>query len=371
MKNRRFALGGHLDRYVSSIFIASWATSFLVVVGLFLIMDLAQNFDEFLEVWPDGTQPGTDLLATYYLLNIPSLFLQCAPFVCFTAGLFTLGRLSKHNEVQAALAAGLDARRVLLPIFVGGLVSMILMISVRELSASELGRKRDGIAWVFSHKQSEIIYEDIYVRDIGGGIIRLEEYYPSDGVSSPKVNGLEATVKRDGKWITVLADRMTYEERDGLTAWWLEGGERYEVGEEEQRTSLARLEGFELSADLPLSYQRARENPLDLSISETIMLAERDPENVIYQTLLHYHLTFPLACIVLLLVGLPFQLRLDRGGGADGLIRGLLLCVFYFAADFGCRNFGLQGALDPLLASWLPLLTFGSLGVALYDGIQS
>ena len=117
MKLRRFAFGGHLDRYVSSIFVASWATSFLVVVGLFLIMDLAQNFDDFLEVWPDGTQPGTDLLGTYYLLNIPSLFLQCAPFVCFSAGLFTLGRLAKHNEVQAALAAGVDARRVLLPIF--------------------------------------------------------------------------------------------------------------------------------------------------------------------------------------------------------------------------------------------------------------
>ena len=66
MNNRRLALGGHLDRYVASLFAASWATSFLVVVGLFLIMDFAQNFDDFLQVWPDGTQPGTDLVATYY-----------------------------------------------------------------------------------------------------------------------------------------------------------------------------------------------------------------------------------------------------------------------------------------------------------------
>jgi lipopolysaccharide export LptBFGC system permease protein LptF len=182
---------------------------------------------------------------------------------------------------------------------------------------------------------------------------------------------LDATFKRDGKWISVVADRMVHEERAGETAWWLEGGERYEVGGEEKRTSIDRLDSFDFEPDLPLSYQRARENPLDLSISETLILAERDPENVVYQTLLHYHLTFPLACIILLLVGLPFQLRLDRGGGADGLVRGLLLCIFYFAADFACRNFGLQGTLDPLLASWLPLLTFGSLGVALYDGIQT
>lgn len=371
MKGRRLALGGRLDRYVGSMFAASWATSLLVVVGLFLIMDLAQNFDDFLDVWPDGSQPSTELVAKYYLLNIPSVFLQCGPFVCFAAGLFTLGRLVKHNEVQAALAAGVDARRVLLPIFVGGLVSMVLMLVVRELSSSDLARQRDGIAWVLRNKQSELVYEDLYVRDIGGGILLLKEYRPSTGGSAPEVRGLEATVKREGKWITVLAERMVYEERGGEVAWWMEGGERYEVGDEEQRISLDRLVGFEFTPELPLSYQRARENPLDLSISETLMLAERDPENVVYRTLLHYHLTFPLACIVLLLVGLPSQLRLDRGGGTGGLVRGLLLCVFYFAADFTCRNFGLQGSLDPLLASWLPLLAFGSLGVALYDGIQS
>jgi lipopolysaccharide export system permease protein len=371
MNSRRLALGGHLDRYVASLFAASWATSFLVVVGLFLIMDFAQNFDDFLEVWPDGTQPGTDLVATYYLLNIPSLFLQSAPFVCFAAGLFTLGRLAKHNEVQAALAAGLDARRVLLPIFIGGVMSMLLMIGVRELSSSDLARERDGIAWVLRNQQSELVYEDLYVRDVGGGILRLKEFRPAKEGATAEVRGLDATFKREGKWISVVADRMIYEERAGEIAWWLEGGERYEVGGEEKRSSIDRLKSFDFEPDLPLSYQRARENPLDLSIAETLLLAERDPENVVYQTLLHYHLTFPLACIVLLLVGLPFQLRLDRGGGAEGLIRGLLLCVFYFAADFACRNFGLQGTLDPFLASWLPLLTFGSLGVALYDGIQT
>jgi lipopolysaccharide export system permease protein len=371
MRGRRLAIGGHLDRYVGAMFAASWGTSLLVVVGLFVIMDFAQNFDDFLEVWPDGTQPGTELVATYYLLNIPSLFLQCAPFVCFAAGLFTVGRLVKNREVHAALAAGLDARRVLLPIFVGGFASMVLMIGVRELSSSKLAQQRDGIAWVLRNQKAELVYEDLYVRDIGGGILLLKEYRPSDGESVPEVRGFEATVKRGGKWITILAERMVYEERAGETAWWMEGGERYEVGEEEQRTNLDRLEGFEFTPELPLSYQRARENPLDLSIGETLILAERDPENVVYRTLLHYHLTFPLACIVLLLVGLPFQMRLDRGGGTEGLVRGLLLCVFYFAADFACRNFGLQGSLDPLLASWLPLLAFGSLGVALYDGIQT
>jgi lipopolysaccharide export LptBFGC system permease protein LptF len=32
---------------------------------------------------------------------------------------------------------------------------------------------------------------------------------------------------------------------------------------------------------------------------------------------------------------------------------------------------GIQGNLDPLLAAWLPVLLFGSLGLVLYDSMQS
>jgi lipopolysaccharide export system permease protein len=91
----------------------------------------------------------------------------------------------------------------------------------------------------------------------------------------------------------------------------------------------------------------------------------------VYQTLLQYHLTFPLANVVLLLVGLPVMMRHDRAKGAEGLAAGCLLCVFYFAADFVFRSLGLQGSLDPKLAAWTPVLFFGSLGLVLVDSMKS
>jgi len=87
--------------------------------------------------------------------------------------------------------------------------------------------------------------------------------------------------------------------------------------------------------------------------------------------MLQYHLTFPLANLILLLVGLPILLRHDRGRGAEGLAKGCLLCVFYFAADFVLRNQGLGGRMDPVLAAWLPILFFGSLGLALYETMRT
>ena len=160
-------------------------------------------------------------------------------------------------------------------------------------------------------------------------------------------------------------------QRDEGPTWKLEGGLRFDVGEEKEETHPQYLEYTEFSPGLALTFFRARAQPLDLSFSEVRTLARCDPDNVLYQTLLQYHLTFPLANIVLLLVGLPLMMRQERGKGVERLAFGLLLCVFFFGADFIFRNLGMQGALQPLMASWVPVLFFGSLGVVLVDSMKT
>jgi lipopolysaccharide export system permease protein len=186
-----------------------------------------------------------------------------------------------------------------------------------------------------------------------------------------QARGLEATINASS-WISIEADSAVYVERDGQRGWRLENGRRKEVlaGDQRQRP-VEMLEDFEFTPEVALSFLRARERPLELSFGEARELARRDPDSVVYQTLLQYYLTFPLANLVLLLVGLPLLMRYERGGSADGLAAGCLLCVFYFAADFFFRNLGLGGNLDPRLASWLPILFFGSLGLVMFDSMKT
>lgn len=367
MTRRRNSFGGRLDRYVASIFVASYATALLVVIGLYFIMDLATNLDDFLEPWVGGESAPASVVVLYYLLNLPYLFLQAAPFVTLTAGLFTVSRLLKNNEIAAALAAGISARRVLAPIFIGGAVSAGLMFALREALPYSVAPKRDAYLHMLVHRRPEVVHRNLWVRDLGGSVVRLREFRPA----SNEVRGFEATLRQGTDYVTIQAPRMVYEARGGELAWWLEDGLREVVGEQQRSESLARLEGFELTPELALSYQRKRSNPLELSFREALLLTSRDPDDVVYQTLIQYHLTFPLAGLVLLLVGLPLLLRPERARGFEGLVSGLMLCVFYFAADFVCRNLGLQGALDPLLASWIPVLLFGSLGIVLFDAIRT
>jgi lipopolysaccharide export LptBFGC system permease protein LptF len=86
---RRRAVGGLLDRYVGTVFVSSYATALLVIVGLVFITDLAGNLDSYLEPWANGETAPMSLIARFYLLNVPFLFLQSAPFVTLAAGVLS------------------------------------------------------------------------------------------------------------------------------------------------------------------------------------------------------------------------------------------------------------------------------------------
>ena len=116
---------------------------------------------------------------------------------------------------------------------------------------------------------------------------------------------------------------------------------------------------------------KAREHPMDLSHGELTDLLAREPTNLQYRTLVQYNLTFPLAGLVLLLVGIPFVVGDERGKGGERIARGFLLCVAYFGVDFVARTLGLQGAVGPVFSGWLPLVLFGSLGAVLTAYMRS
>jgi lipopolysaccharide export system permease protein len=376
VRRRGLRIGGHVDRYVGTLFLSSYATAFLLVVGLFLVLDMAGNIDEYVEPWPDGSRAPASLIASYYVLQVPFVFLQIGPFVTLVAGLFTVSKLVKFNETVAVLAAGVSAQRLLAPLFVAAVACGGVMFGLRELVTFEIANKRDAIKYVLDNKSHDRVYRNLWLRDLNGSVVRLAQFRPSYGDPPvAEVRGLEAIVRSTKEYKRIEADRATYVELpSGRLGWRLEGVRRVagsETREHGLEQSFEMLEGFEFTPALALTFHRAHEHPLELSFREARDLGRRDPDNVVYQTLLQYFLTFPLANLVLLLVGLPVLMRHERGKGAEGLAAGSLLCVFYFCADFVFRDLGLRGSLDPLFSAWTPILFFGILGLALVDGMRT
>jgi lipopolysaccharide export system permease protein len=368
----RLRLGGRLDVYVGGLFLAAYATAFLLVVGLAVILDVASHLDYF-EVWGENGERTPSLtIVRYYLLNTPFLYLEVAPFVTVVAGMFTVSRLVKYSETTAALAAGVSTQRLLLPVLLGGLVVAGGMFFLRESASVALGPRRDALLYFIENHIEDRVYEEVWFRDLRGNVVRFQEFRPAVG-SPPVAEGLEleATVKVEGVPTLIRADRAVYARLGERAGWRLEGGSIERIGVTSTKRSIDLLEVVDFTPRDVLLSIKAVDRPLELSFSQIDQLAARDPDNSSYQTLLQYHLTFPLANLVLLLVALPFLVGNERGKGTEGLALGALFCLFYFALDFVARALGMEGDLPPLLASWLPVLAIGSLGIVLFDGMRT
>lgn len=369
MNRKHLKFAGTLDRYVGALFVTSYATALLVVVGLFLVLDLASNVDEYLEPFKDGTPKPTVLIVRYYVLHLPFLYLQVAPFVTLVASLFTVSKLLKHNEVVAGLAAGVSAQRLLAPVVLLAGAVAVGVFGLREAISGPLGQKRDALHDQLRKNNPEQVYTNLFLKDLNGSNVHLEEFRPATGDPPyAEVRGFSAYLPSSQKIVTIQAARAVFVRRGEGTGWRLEHGVRTEVT---GSRPVEMLEGFDFTPSLALTFARAQEMPLELSYGQVRDLARRDPDNVVYQTLLQYHVTFPLGNLVLVLVGVPLLMRHERRGGVASLAAACLLCITFFAADLVFRNLGMQAALDPRMAVWLPVILFGSLGIVLYDGMRT
>lgn len=368
MRLGRLQLLGHIDRYVGALFIGAYATSLLLIVGLAVIIDVATNLRYF-ETWDDGTSATTGMVMRYYALNAPFLFLQVAPFVTTAAALFTLTKLIRHNELVASLNAGVSARRLLLPLYCGALLAGAGMFALREYATPVIGARRDALKDVLDNHRFVRELEDVTLRDIAGNIAVLGRYVPDEH----RVQRLQVAGVRGKALIFITATEATYELRgDGRAGWRLaEGRLRETAGDTAQMRDIEWLELVEFTPRDVLLAHKGNVAPLELSFAELGELAARDPSNLEYQTLFHYHLTFPLGNVVLLLLTLPFLLGRERGKSLEGLVAAAGMCVLYFAFDFIFRSLGMDGALAPLWASWTPVLVGGSVGAALSESARS
>jgi lipopolysaccharide export LptBFGC system permease protein LptF len=243
------------------------------------------------------------------------------------------------------------------------------MFGLRELATDEVGARRDAVHDRLRERRSEPVIEDLWVHDQRGRPVRLREVRLGSQLRRPEARGLSSRYREGDLSVSTAADLAT-PLPDGR--WSLVGGRRLEWDAHGRRSAAVDvLEDIRFTLEDVVLAWKGREHPTDLSFAELRELLERDPTNDQYRTMLQYHFTFPLAGLVLLLVGLPFVVGQERGRAGERIARGFFLCVGYFGVDFIARTLGLQGQIGPFYAGWFPVVLFGSLGIVLTASMRS
>src|SRR5436190_15658646 len=139
-----------LDRYVIRNFLQAYFYCIAGFLSIWLIFDISDNISTFID-----QKFGFALTVKYYATQIPEVFIILLPVSLLLALLFSLGRMSRTNEIVSMLTAGVSIPRVLAPLIGIGLLTVAASFALNySLAPHAEMAKKNFIATARSHQYS-------------------------------------------------------------------------------------------------------------------------------------------------------------------------------------------------------------------------
>ncbi len=356
-----------MDRYVGRTTLGAYLGALVFMIFLSILVDMLLNMGKYLELADRYEIPFLRLigyLAEYYTVLMPFLFVTIAPFVTVIACMFAVSRLMGANEVAPMIFTGRSLYRVLRPVLLIAALSAALMGACWELVIPRLADVKATREFALGSQQES---RDILLQSPLDERQRLRcESYHHDELRMEGVTLYDKGTGVPGDVVIIVADAAYW--RAEFEDWRLEGGVLYR-GDDTQPVQFLDVEGF--TPDLIFRSGKESKASAELSYTDLLELQKLRPNSRSYTLAFHHHVTFPLANIVLLLLALPFALHFERGSKIERVVYAVLICGGYFTVDLICQSLGQRGDLRPEVASWIPTILFGSMGLVFFGSIRT
>jgi lipopolysaccharide export LptBFGC system permease protein LptF len=335
-------------------------------VGLFLVIDFFMRIDHLLEAREIIRENGRSVAVTvvsYYLYNIPFIFIQIAPFITLMGAIFAMTRLMKNNELVPMLNAGASLVRVAVPIFVMGFVFTGLMILVQEKMIPKLVWERHALDRLVDGEEPEVIDDIGTLTDRKGSRVRIGSF---DFVKQ-RIHDLDVT-RFQPEQGELNAETATYRSGDRGRGWYLERGVARAFDNPTEPIPLVDYWETDIT---PQDILLAVDDKSAFSFRQLQRAYEKDPGKIGLLSLMHSKFTYPLSNLILLLLGLSAILSQRTRSRFLGIAMCFLICGAFFATDFVARTLGDRGTLHPIVAAWIPVTLFGSLGITMFGAVRT
>lgn len=347
-----YQFSGTLDRYMARQFLVAFSLCMGTLLLVFVLMDLQNNIEDFKEA--DDT---IGLVLTYYKISIPALFVFLLPYVLLLTLLYSLGKMSRHQEIVAMIQTGRGVLRIVAPLLVTGIfTSLICLIFNYHWGPWVEGHKDIVIDIAKSGKADQA--RSVLFRDSGSGRVWLVGAFPYLFEKTGTIHNVTVKEFNDqGHPINKL---------EAKTATWSKKSKSWEFYD----VTLIDLEARPIPVKVNTSEPLIRdwqETPwqlikpgLDqshlgipelnswLKAHENVEWANHLP----YLTQWHYRFSQPVICLITILLAAPLGIVFSRRGLGGGVSIAVFLCAGMLFASSFFLTFGEAGHLPPALAAW-------------------
>ncbi len=354
-----------LDRYIIRNFLQPYVYCILGFLSIWLIFDISDNSSTIF----DSRVPFL-LVLKFYWTQIPQVLVILLPVSLLLALLFSLGRMSRANEIVSMLTAGVSVSRLVLPLLVIGLLTTGVTFALNfSLAAhAELARKnffdqvnrggpRDVVisGQVFRNRTDDRTwyiarfrphsnhFEGVQIvqQDPDGNIVR--NYIATEVFYEPATKS----------WRLALAKVVNYDSAGNIT--------------DERLIKSLTIPDW---SETPFRLSSANVRPEFLGISELqeyLHFNADFPETLLapFRTQLQYRWALPWTCFVVAIMATPLGIGFSRRGilasvaAAIGLVFTMNFLTHLFLA------LGEGDRVSPFFAAWTPDLIFLVVGIYL------
>ncbi len=359
-----------LDVYVSRGYIVYFLWSTIACVALFVIFTLFDLLDDIIR-----NRIAVGYVLNYFFFLVPQILMLVIPIAVLLAILINFGILEKTSEVTALKAGGWSLYRISIPVFLitAGLCVSLYFIqdyilpyaNIRQDSLHNIIKAKPAQTsmrpqhkWIFGESQRVFNYDYFDPSQnlfVGLNIFEIDF---RDLKILRRIHAERAQIEGDGHWKFDNGwERDFRAEKNGFR--------RFSEADFEfpEKASYFQKEIFEPKESAKLTY---------LELKEYINYLKQSGYNATeLQVELYKKITFPLSCVVMALVGVPFSFFMGKKGAFFGIAISLAIAISYWGVFSVFEQLGAYGFLVPILAAWAPNILFGAAGLVLLFTIRT
>jgi len=352
-----------LRRYV----VASFLKTFSGGLAGFLAIRIFAHFLEKMNLFL-GRETPVMVIAEYLALQIPAFLVEVLPISILLAALFTLGALSRYNELTAMVTAGIRPVKILAPILWFGFAMSVLSFGINEFLIPPIGLRSNYVYYQLIRgrtgneylHQTNVIYRgsnatDFMIGELDGekGIATrfMVNQFNHNGTLICQVYAATATWN-GSSWVLYNGVERRFRADKGNIFWEIGFRKRY------SRYTIT-----------PPELASPAVTPLTMNIWELSKWIQKTQARgmSVRKELVRFHIKIasPLSCLIILLIGIPFGWNWGKSGKMMGFAISLFIAFGYWGAIEAGRIMGEQGMLSPLPAAWFANVVFGVLAIYL------
>ena len=322
-------------------------------------------------------------LVLYFL---PEALIVTIPMAVLVGILLGLSRLAADSEITAMRASGMGAIDFVRIVSVVSVAALLLglfnSIYVAPRAASSLLKLEDSLKYAQASFEVE---PRVFDEDFRNLVLYVQDVRPGNGAAIWRHVFLADVTEPANPRVTTAEEAVVTSAGPGdLHMLMSTGGQHQIAANDPNQYNISTFS----TTDLPI--QNGSQDDTHLSRSDTPILAlslgellrrqspdfalpkgmadthaNRDKATRPYRIEFNKRFSYPFACLVLMLVGVPLGLSSKRGGKSTGFVLTILLVfLYYFVSSVGIA-LATQGKVSPFLGVWGANFVFAIAGLLL------